>query len=453
MRAMTSMHGREAEMTRTGVRLTGVAVGLAALLSVSGCTTKETKAPDLAGPSELGVSLSITATPDVLVKDGAAQSTIVITARNAGSQPVTGLGLRIETLVGSTLVDYGRLSAKAPTTGTDGQARVTYTAPRGNPDDSDQSDETLVTVRVTPVGSDFAAAVPRQVQLRLIPSGVILPPAGSPRAAFTISPENPPEGQMVQFDGSASRDVFSCPEGATSLDQCVTSDALADYSWSFGDGATGRGRTASHAYTRAGSYTVTLTVTNDRGRSASTSKFLTVAAGVNPTASFTFSPSAPEVLQSVFFNAAASRAGTGRTIVSYDWTFGDGGTGSGVTTTHRFGTPGSYTVTLTVTDDIGKTGTTSQSVSLGADLLPTADFVYSPTDAAAGTTLNFDARISTPPAGRTLAGWEWNFGDGGTANGERVSHAYATPGTYIVTLTVTDSSGARKATTKSIAIR
>jgi PKD repeat protein len=450
---MTRIHGREADMTRTGVRLAGVALGVAALLSVAGCTTKDTKAPDLAGPSELGVSVAVTATPDVLVKDGSAQSTVVITARNANNQPVSGLGLRIETLVGNTLVDIGRLSAKAPTTGSDGQARVTYTAPLGNPDDSDQSDETIVTIRVTPVGNDFAGALPRQALVRLIPSGAILPPAGTPRADFAFAPATPAEGQAVQFDASASRDVLFCPEGATSLDQCVTSPTLASYAWTFGDGATGTGRVVSHAYTKAGTYTVTLSVANDRGRTASVSKFVAVQASANPTAAFTFSPSTPEVLQSVFFNASASRATTGRTIVGYEWTFGDGGSGSGVTTTHRFGTLGAYTVTLTVTDDIGKTGTASQTVSLGADQVPTADFVYSPTDGAAPATVNFDASVSTPPPGRSLVGWSWNFGDGGSGAGQRVSHLYAAAGSYVVTLTVTDSSGATKTTTKTVAIR
>lgn len=440
-------------MTRNGLRLAGVALGLAATLSVAGCTAKESKAPDLAGPSELGLSLSVTATPDVLVKDGAAQAAIVITARNANSQPVTGLGLRIETLVGSTLVDVGRLSAKAPTTGSDGQARVTYTAPLGDPDNSDQYDETMLTIRVTPVGNDFTGALPRSVSVRLIPSGTILPPAGTPKAIFSFAPDAPVEGQSVQFDASASVDIISCPDGATTLDQCITSNVLSDYSWTFGDGSTGKGKVTSHAYSKAGSYTATLTVSNARGRSASTSKFVTVGASQNPTASFNFSPSAPEVLQSVFFNASASRAATGRTIVSYEWTFGDGGTGSGVTTTHRFGTMGSYTVTLTVTDDIGKSGTASQSVSLADDQRPTADFTYSPTDATVGATINFDARLSTPPPGRSIVSWEWSFGDGAVASGERVTHVFTAAGSYVVTLTVTDSGSATKTVTKTLSLR
>ncbi len=87
--------------------------------------------------------------------------------------------------------------------------------------------------------------------------------------------------------------------------------------------------TAGHAYTTAGTYVVTLTISDAFGRSAQKSANVVVAAGVNPTAAFTSSPSDPLVNQPVNFNASGSRAAPGRTIKSYDWDFGDGVFGSG----------------------------------------------------------------------------------------------------------------------------
>jgi vibriolysin len=67
----------------------------------------------------------------------------------------------------------------------------------------------------------------------------------------------------------------------------------------------------------------------------------------------------------IFFNAAASRAATGRRIVSYEWDFGSGRTGTGIATNKGYDTAGTYVVTLTVTDDAGLQGTISQTVRVG----------------------------------------------------------------------------------------
>ncbi len=82
-----------------------------------------------------------------------------------------------------------------------------------------------------------------------------------------------------------------------------------------------------------------------------------------PTADFTFSPSAPLVGQTVAFDASASSDPDG-TIVSYAWDFGDGSTGTGVTTSHAYTSAGTFRVTLTVTDNDGLTGTSSKDVTV-----------------------------------------------------------------------------------------
>lgn len=343
-----------------------MALGLVVLAAAAGCTAKETKPPELTGPSELGLAVSVSATPDVLQMDGVAQSSVVVDVRNASGQPASGIGIRAEIVFNGQVADVGRLSSKTGSTGGDGRLTLTYTAPSGPP--SGNSDAgTIVTIRVVPSGSDYSNAVPRTADIRLVPLGVILPPANTPVARFVFSPTGPAEGQDVQFDAGTSVDVVDCPASATSVEQCTTTkDTLVDYAWDFGDGRTGSGIRVSHAYGRLGSYTATLTVTNSRGVKASTSQFVNVAASLDPAAAFTFSPTSPVAGQTVFFNANGSKAVPGREIVSHSWTFGDGGRAEGALVSRRYDRPGSYTVTLTVTDDIGKTSTVSQVVSVTA---------------------------------------------------------------------------------------
>jgi hypothetical protein len=82
-----------------------------------------------------------------------------------------------------------------------------------------------------------------------------------------------------------------------------------------------------------------------------------------PTANFSFTPSLPEVSDIVKFNATNSTDPDG-SISSYDWDFGDGTTGTGQVTTHSYAAPGTYKVTLTVTDDDGATDTELKNVTV-----------------------------------------------------------------------------------------
>jgi PKD repeat protein len=84
-----------------------------------------------------------------------------------------------------------------------------------------------------------------------------------------------------------------------------------------------------------------------------------------PTVSlFAFSPQTPQALQVVNFDGSLSTPGSGRTIVKYDWDFGDGEVKTGVKTTHDYVISGVYLVTLTVTDDSGRTARSSQPVTV-----------------------------------------------------------------------------------------
>ena len=86
-----------------------------------------------------------------------------------------------------------------------------------------------------------------------------------------------------------------------------------------------------------------------------------------PVAAFTFSPASASVGQTVNYDASSSYDPDG-TISNYLWTFGDSATGAGVTTTHVYATPNTYTVTLTVTDNAGLIGQNSAQIVVSQGL-------------------------------------------------------------------------------------
>ncbi len=425
---------------RTSISAVRAVAGILAITVVgSGCTTKSQEAPPLSGPSEFGTSIVVTATPDAITQDGASQSLITISARDSNGSPLRNLSLRSEITVGGVRTDFGALSARNLVTDAGGRATLVYTAPAALAGQASVDQQTVVTVQVTPYGTDFANAVPRLVNIRLLPIGIVLPPNGTPIPNFTFSPATASENVKIQFDASTSSD----------------DGRIVSYNWTFGDGDSGTGVTISRAYAAAGSYNVTLTVTDDRGLSASTTKVVTIGAGANPAAAFTASPAAPIVNSTTFFDASLSVPASGRKIVSYAWTFGDGGSATGLSPTHTFTAAGAYAVTLTVTDDVGKTGVSTQTLNVtapagGTD--PVASFTTSPAAPSVNETVFFNASASTAAAGRTITSYSWNFGDGATATGVTTTHAYAAAATYTVTLSVTDSAGRTSLTTKQVTI-
>jgi PKD repeat protein len=252
-----------------------------------------------------------------------------------------------------------------------------------------------------------------------------------PVASFTTAPTD----LAVAVDGSASSD----PDGT-----------VAGYSWDFGDGSTGTGVTASRTYAAAGTYTVKLTVTDDKGATGFTTKTVTVTAppapNQPPVAAFTATPTN----LSVAFDAGTSSDPDG-TISSYAWNFGDSSTGSGKTANRTYAAAGTYPVTLTVTDNKGATATKTAQVTVSAappaNQPPTAAFTSNVTNLA----VDFDGTGSSDPDG-TVASYAWDFGDSSAGTGTEPSHTYAAAGAYPVKLTVTDDKGASTSITKTVTV-
>jgi PKD repeat protein len=416
-----------------------------AAMTLAGCQHKS-DTPGNTGPSALALDVSFTAGPDVLPLDGQSQSILTIVAHDPNGQPKRDVGFRVEVITSQGVVDVGRLSSKNVVTGGDGRATVTYTAPAGAPSGNSDSGNMGVTIQAIPAGNDYSNAVARTVDIRLVPQGVILPMPHAPVPNFTFSPGTPAIGDDVFFDASSS--IAACvpdPSAPNDPTKCSPeSGTITTYQWDFGNGRSGSGVTQRTSFDLPGTFLVKLTVINDRGLSNAVSKTITIAAGQGPTASFTYSPVAPNVNQTVFYDASASKAAPGRSIVDYSWHFGDGGEKHGNPTTNTFPNAQAYTVTLTVTDSSGQTATTSQQITIGTANKPTARFSFSPTTPAANQAVNFDATLSTALPNRPIVKYDWNWGDGNTELGStnaRPSHTYPAAGAFIVTLKVTDDHG------------
>jgi hypothetical protein len=153
----------------------------------------------------------------------------------------------------------------------------------------------------------------------------------------------------------------------------------------------------------------------------------------------------------VTFDGTASYDPDGN-IVSYGWDFGDASFGSGSIVTHTYNSAGTFTIRLTVTDNEGKTGSTTRTVQVAKlNDPPTADFTFSPATGLYPIWIEFNASASRDPDGRIVQ-WSWDFGDGFTGSGLVIGHHYSRWGTFGVRLTVRDDRGATANRFKTVEI-
>ncbi len=171
-----------------------------------------------------------------------------------------------------------------------------------------------------------------------------------PSASFTYAPKRGEVPLKVSFDASRSK------PGNRKKGRIIS------YEWDFGDGeGGGSGKKPSHKYTKGGTYTITLKITDDQNRIDSATGKVTVYS--KPVARFSLSPKKGVAPLEVSFDASSSTDEDG-TISSYEWRFGDGTTGKGMTATHTYTRGGTLKITLTVTDNDGWTDSTSQTIEV-----------------------------------------------------------------------------------------
>ncbi|MEM3549420.1 MAG: PKD domain-containing protein, partial [Thermofilum sp.] len=228
---------------------------------------------------------------------------------------------------------------------------------------------------------------------------------------FSWTPEKPEAGKEVTF--TPSPDITD-PSGNISQ---------ATFRWEFGDGQskeTTGPSSVKHTYTKGGTFSVKLTVTNTGGLSASKTKEIEVI-GKQPTVNFTFTPAEPTVGETVTFTATITDPATPPlSPYTYKWDFGDGNTitqqssATQQTVTHSYTSAGTFTVTLEVTNSRGETGKAQKQITVGTPVArpPTVtSLTASTTTPAVGENVTFTATATTG-ANTPITGWKWDFGDG-----------------------------------------
>jgi PKD repeat protein len=211
------------------------------------------------------------------------------------------------------------------------------------------------------------------------------------------------------------------------------------WNWDFGDGTNSTQQSMMHTYFAVGNYTVNLTVSNENGTS---SRFAIInvseqLAPVLPVAGFSSHVTEGYAPLDVQFTDQSINAN------EWNWDFGDWSTSNEQNPMHTYSEPGSYTVNLIVSNANGtnsKSGTIT--VSMGSEPAheimspsPVADFSANPTSGDAPLSIQFtDQSIYANE-------WSWDFGDGATSTEQNPTYTYSTPGSYIVSLSVTGSLG------------
>ena len=237
-------------------------------------------------------------------------------------------------------------------------------------------------------------------------------------------------GETVAFDGSAS----------TPGDR-----PIASYTWDFQDGTRGTGPKPSHAFARSGRYVVTLRVQDDRpGACNSSSDQLVVDVNAAPVA-----VAGPDrhvaVGETVELTGAQSYDVDGK-VASWAWDLGDGTKAEGVTVAHAYTAPATYLVTLTVRDDAGLANSTATSTARDRRQRPAGGRGRRGPDRGGRRALDLRrGRI----ASTATASSSTTTGTSATvrpAPAASVQYAYDRPGTFRVTLTVTDDSGSSTST-------
>jgi PKD repeat protein len=361
---------------------------------------------------------------------------------------------------------------------------------------------------------------PEQIAAQYTAGATVIgnPTNNPPTAAFTSSVTN----ATVRFDAGTSSD---------------SDGTIASYAWNFGDTKTGKGQIIEHTYDNPGTYTVTLTVTDDDGAQASTQQQVTALApevdtvvvrddatwaykydasatpaGWN-TRSFDDSawatgaaplgfPAAAVVTNLDTFDQPSDRpltsyyrktfqvddtskvtslvlntlADDGVVVYVNGTEVGRSNMPAGTVTSGTYAssavkTANAQPVTITVPKSVLVNGTNVISAETHLNYRKTPDMSFrlkatlstvatgdpnKPPVAAFTPTSNrlaasFDASASTDPDG-TVESYAWDFGDGTTGAGRTASHTYDTAGTYTVTLTVTDNRGATTSVSKPVTV-
>ena len=245
----------------------------------------------------------------------------------------------------------------------------------------------------------------------------------------------------VQVQPSIDPPVARFTQTATEVlvDEMVTFTDLStnsptSWNWDFGDGTTRRGEMVNKRWSEPGTYRVLLEVENAAGSDRVRVNITVVDPVDPPSAAFGLSEGVVAPGEVISFTDQSQNTPT-----SWAWDFGDGNTSSQRSPSYAYEAPGTYQVSLRVSNE-GGTSTASQQVVVANR--PVANFDL----AVNGRTVTFSDSSSDAEE------WEWNFGDGNTSGQRSPQHTYENGGTFDVTLVVRNQVGASQAATARVQI-
>jgi PKD repeat protein len=242
----------------------------------------------------------------------------------------------------------------------------------------------------------------------------VLAPLKAPAAAFTASP----------ISGNA-------PLKVTLTD--TSTGTPTSWNWNFGDGTSSTEKNPTHIYSKAGKFTVALTVKNIKGNNKITkNSYITVLAPLKaPVAAFTVSPTSGYAPLKVVFTDTSTGTPT-----SWNWNFGDGNTSIEHNPAHLYYTAGNYTINLTVTNTNG-TNSTFASITVLKPVLPVANFSTNISEGYAPLSVQFTDHSENA----TGVSWDFDSNRVVDSTDRNPIHEYAAPGTYTVNLTAVYANG------------
>jgi PKD repeat protein len=274
--------------------------------------------------------------------------------------------------------------------------------------------------------------------------------------AFTIEEEGTdPDAPIVQ--------AFADPtSGAAPLDVQFSATAVDPqggrliYRWVFSEGGSTLQQSPARTYSRPGTYTATVTVTDPQGKTASKTVEVVVSERANaaPAVIAAADPTSGQAPLTVKFGADAFDPDGPEDEITYLWDFGDDGAAEfGPNPSYTYRTPGTYTATVTATDADGAFDTAEMTIVVDpppANQAPTVQIAASPRSGAAPLPVRFTSAARDPDGQQLLM--VWDFGDGAKGGGPSINHTYRTAGTYTATLTVTDLGGKTASASTTITV-
>ena len=272
---MTPIDGKSVRRSRLAAT-----AALVLLIVHGGCGTEDVEIPELTGPSETGLSVALTADPDLIVADGLSTSLVQATLRGPDGRPLAGKDVFFSIADDSgRFADLGTLSANGAVdlgtgvvvrTNAQGIAFVVYKAPPR----TDATANQFVSVAARPIGQDGSSAFYRTVRIELRSAEPRLFPQNPnnlpPRCGFAVEVVN---GSCTAPPNCTIKPNSQVLFQSTSVDPDGT---IVRYWWDFGNGRRTDSPDAATAYALPGAYSVVHVVTDNNGAQAACGATITV---------------------------------------------------------------------------------------------------------------------------------------------------------------------------------